>query len=241
VPGEGGYLRVTSQQIAFNAASGAWLDVAEFESRCQLAEQAQSPAQRAALYSQAVSFYRGDLLTDCYEDWCVVERERLQTLYVRALARLMAYNTDKAEYDAAIDCARRILGCDPLREEVHRDLMRLHLNAGQPAAALRQYRQCEELLRAELAVEPAPETRALLAPILGGTSADERPVVVPLMPSRDLATVTAKVQELSIACDAARAQLLDAMALLRELTAELRPEPHLTTVTPLSRVAGGKA
>src|SRR5260370_36036238 len=88
---------------------------------------------------------------------------------------MKAHNTAMSEYDLAIDCARRILGCDPLREEVHRDLMRLHLTAGQPAAAMRQYRLCEELLRQELAVEPAPETRALLAPILGANSTPARP------------------------------------------------------------------
>ena len=220
-----GYLRITPQHIGFNSASDVWLDVAEFETRCALAEQAEAPGQRYQLYSQAIALYRGDLLGDCYEDWCIVERERLQWLYVRALARLMAYNSMNAEYDLAIDCARRILSCDPLREEVHRDLMRLHLDAGQPAAALRQYRQCEDLLRDELGVEPAPETRALLAPILGAAETPERAPFRsdgPVTP-RDLAAIAAKIQRLSAACDAAQAQLDAAMALLRELTAELEP------------------
>src|SRR5690242_20977577 len=37
------YLRVSPQHIGFNSASGVWLDVAEFESRCQLAEQTDEP------------------------------------------------------------------------------------------------------------------------------------------------------------------------------------------------------
>jgi len=230
---ERGYLRVSPQHIGFNAASGVWLDVAEFERRCELAEQTDAPDQRFALYSQAINLYRGDLLADCYEDWCIVERERLQGLYVRALARLMALNSSNTEFDLAIDCARRILSCDPLREEVHRDLMRLHLDAGQPAAALRQYRQCEDLLRDELGVEPAPETRALLAPILGATSAANR--VVPArtpagapVPAAAVAyagpsagELAARIEYLSAACDAARAQLVEAMALLRELTGDV--------------------
>ncbi|MBV9582300.1 MAG: hypothetical protein JO057_27260 [Chloroflexi bacterium] len=239
--GERSYLRVTPQHIGFNAASGVWLDVAEFETRCELAEQSEAPT-RYALYAQAVNLYRGDLLADCYEDWCVVERERLQGLYVRALAQLMAYNSGNTEYDLAIDCARRILTCDPLREEVHRDLMRLHLHTGQPAAALRQYRQCEDLLRDELGVEPAPETRALLTPILGAASASDptrlrRSSVTP----RDLVAVAAKIQDLAEACDAAQSQLHEAMALLRELTAELRAESRSgPVVVPLGRAVGGK-
>ncbi len=216
---ERGYLRITPQRIGFNTACGVWLDVAEFESRCELADHTESASQRYALYSQAVSFYRGDLLADCYEDWCIVERERLQGLYVRALAQLMTLNSTNTQYDLAIDCARRILCCDPLREEVHRDLMRLHLNAGQPAAALRQYRQCENLLRDELGVEPAPETRAMLSPILGASSGPSaRPHV------RDLASIAAKIDHLSAVCDAARAQLAEATELLRELTDELEPD-----------------
>jgi DNA-binding SARP family transcriptional activator len=234
--GERGYLRVSPQHIGFNAASGVWLDVAEFESRCQLAEQSESPT-KFALYSQAVDLYRADLLADCYEDWCIVERERLQSLYVRALAQLMAYYASNAEYDLAIDCARRILTCDPLREEVHRDLMRLHLQAGQPAAALRQYRQCEDMLRDELGVEPAPETRALLSPILTSTSnpgpsAARRSPVTP----RDLVVVAAKVQDLAAACDAAQSQLVEAVALLRELTAVLSSS-SISRVDPTQRVA----
>lgn len=240
-----GYLRVTPQHIGFNSASDTWVDVAEFESRCELAEQADTPDQRALLYSQAISFYRADLLVDCYEDWCVVERERLQALYLRALARLMAHNSAQSEYDLAIDCARRILGCDPLREEVHRDLMRLHLSAGQPAAALRQYRLCEDLLRLELAVEPAPETRALLAPILGANSPSERQPIarVPITHASDLHAVATKVAELSAACDAARAQLDDALTLLGQLTAELQTETRSTRLRhpnalPVARAEG---
>ena len=236
---ERGSLRVTPQHIGFNAASGVWLDVAEFETRCELAEQTDAPT-KYALYGQAVNLYRGDLLADCYEDWCIVERERLQGLYVRALAHLMTFNSNNAEYDLAIDCARRILTCDPLREEVHRDLMRLHLHAGQPAAALRQYRQCEDMLRDELGVEPAPETRALLTPILGASS-DPDPAAHVLRKSsvtaRDLAAVAVKIEHLSAACDAAQTQLLEAMTLLRELTAELRSDTRPVPIHAVARRA----
>jgi DNA-binding SARP family transcriptional activator len=231
-----GHLRVSPQHIGFNA-TGVWLDVAEFESRCLLAEQTDALEQRFALYSQAIQLYRGDLLSECYEDWCIVERERLQGLYVRALAYIMAYNSQKSDYDRAIDCARRILSCDPLREEVHRDLMRLHLDAGQPAAALRQYRQCEDLLRHELGVQPAPETRALLTPILDATThPDPSPRSAP---PRDLTVLSARIADLSAACEAASAQLAEAMTLLRELTSTLEPEAR--EPVPFKRVVGGKA
>jgi len=159
-------LRITPQEIGFNPAADFWFDVAEFESRCALAANCTTPEQQAALYSQAVSFYAGDLLTDCYEEWCISERERLHCLYLRALTELLKYHTGRGRFDAAIDCAQRILAADSLQEEVHRDLIQLYLTTGQTASALRQYRVCEELLQRELAVVPMPETQELLMQIL---------------------------------------------------------------------------
>jgi DNA-binding SARP family transcriptional activator len=159
-------LRVTPQEIGFNGASDFWLDIAEFESRCSLGDRSSSPDQQAALYSQAVMFYTGDLLTDCYEEWCIQERERLQCVYLRILERLLTYHAQRKDYESAIDCARRILATDSLREQVHRELIELYIAAGQSTSALRQYRQCEDVLGRELAVTPMPETQELLARIL---------------------------------------------------------------------------
>jgi len=162
-------LRITPQEIGFNPAADFWFDVAEFESRCALAANCTTPEQQAALYSQAISFYSGDLLADCYEEWCIRERERLQCIYLRALGELLKYHSARGGFDEAIDCARRTLAADSLREEVHRELIRLYLATGQTTSALRQYRLCEELLQRELAVAPMPETQELLVQILGAT------------------------------------------------------------------------
>jgi DNA-binding SARP family transcriptional activator len=229
---QNGCLRVSQHDIAFNMAGELWLDVAEFESRCVAAEQTTVEAERFALYQQAVSFYRGDLLTDCYEDWCIVERERLQSIFVRALSRLMAHYAQRAEHEQAIECGRRILGCDPLQEEVHRDLIQLYLASGQPSAALRQYRTCEELLRQELAIEPAPETRALLSRVLAlrqppvSLAATRAPAR--LTPRPELAGVAAQLEELAATCESLRAGLAHATELLARLTAEVTGAPAVS-------------
>lgn len=157
------WLRVDPQHLAMNTAGDFWLDVAEFEDRCARARRtAAGSAEQATLYGQAVALYRSDLLVDCYEDWCLIERERLHALYVQALDRLLAYHMRLGEHEVSIEYARRLLTCDPLREDLHRDLIRLYLATRQPTLALRQYRTCESLLREELGAEPMPETRALL-------------------------------------------------------------------------------
>lgn len=221
-------LRVDQRTIGFNGESDYWLDVAEFESRYALAEQASTPEQRMALLDQAVALYRADLLPDCYEDWCLVERERLQRLHLDALAQLLEYNTARRDYTAAIGYGRRILAFDPLREEIHRDLVSLYLAARQPTAALRQYRACEEILRRELGVAPMPETRALLARALGDVGEFVPPKGLPAAPSaarsQAAADPTISIREVAGLIEQAQARLREAGLLLEGLASRLGRE-----------------
>jgi DNA-binding SARP family transcriptional activator len=162
------YLRLDSRYIGFNIASNCWLDVAEFEQRCDLAEEGDPgiPERRAAIFRQAIDVYQGDLLPDCFEDWCLVERERLQCRYLRALNWLVSYHRERNDYDVAIPCALRILACDPVREDVHRDVMAMYLATQQPSLALRQYRTCEATIRKEFGADVMPETKALVTSLM---------------------------------------------------------------------------
>src|SRR4030095_9375990 len=82
--------------------------------------------------ARAVELYRGDLLEGLafrgalFEDWLMIERERLRELVLEALARLLAHQTATAQPERAIQTAVRLLGLDPLQEAVHRTLMRLY-------------------------------------------------------------------------------------------------------------------
>ncbi|MBV9282651.1 MAG: bacterial transcriptional activator domain-containing protein [Chloroflexi bacterium] len=220
--GDHPYLRIDVETIGFNTASDFWLDVAEFESCCALAREAgpAAPDQQAAFHRRAVSLYRSDLLIGCYDDWCVIERERLVRMYVRALGQLVAYHSERGEHDAAIDHALRILTCDPLREEVHRELIQLYLATHRPADALRQYRLCEDLVRRELDIEPMPETQVLLPRIMEaagaaglGTAADMQPVAL----AHGVVAALATLQQAAASVETAYAQLLEARARVEEV------------------------
>ena len=50
--------------------------------------------------------------------------------------------------------ARRWLALDPLHEPAYRQLMQLYVQAGQQAAALRQFERCREILDDEFVVVP---------------------------------------------------------------------------------------
>lgn len=123
----------------------------------------------------ATQLYRGDLLDGFsldeapFEEWRLVERERLHELALEALTKLLREHTRAERIEAAVHAAMRILAMDPLQEAVHRILMRLLLRQGRRAVALQQYQTCVACLQRELGAEPEEETRELYRDILRTT------------------------------------------------------------------------
>jgi DNA-binding SARP family transcriptional activator len=142
-----------------------WLDVEEFEQHVEAGLRLEAagdfPAARGE-YELAVALYQGDLLADDpYEDWPLLDRERLRVVFLDVLDRLGQLYFTQQRYAPCAALCLRIIERDPCREDAHRRLMRCYERQGQPHLALRQYRVCAETLRAELDVDPAPATTAL--------------------------------------------------------------------------------
>jgi len=139
-------------------------------------------AECQRLLTQVANDYKGPFLDGLASDWALVERERLHCLYLRALLLLMGAFTAEGRYELALDCARRSLAADPLRESVQRHAMRLYVLNGQRVEALRQYERCRRILKEDCAVDPMPETRALYDSIASGAvfghMADQRALII---------------------------------------------------------------
>src|SRR5262249_39308883 len=86
---------------------------------------------------------------------------RLADRALQAALGLAAGLEESGNLDRAIEYARRAVSANTLSEEAHRALIRLYNAAGQPALALRQYRELERLLAEELGTQPSGATRAL--------------------------------------------------------------------------------
>jgi DNA-binding SARP family transcriptional activator len=156
-------------EIGFNWDCEFWLDVQRFEERLVpilRKAAAEATVDEAAQAEQSLALYRGELLEGIYDDWALVERERLRILHLNALSYLMEYYAHKGAYARGMEYARAILKIDPLREDTHRSLMQFHVLLGQRALAVEQYRVCAEILERELGVPPMEETALLYAEIL---------------------------------------------------------------------------
>ncbi|MER9504754.1 bacterial transcriptional activator domain-containing protein [Mesorhizobium sp. M0579] len=57
--------------------------------------------------------------------------------------------------------ATRLLAMEPLREDIHRAVMRAYVAQGRVNLALKQYEHCRDALQRELKLQPEPETRHL--------------------------------------------------------------------------------
>jgi DNA-binding SARP family transcriptional activator len=154
--------------IWFNAEAPYWLDVREFEIKRQEAGSGEQGTD-ACISSLAfcVQLYIGPFLDGLYHDWVLLERERLQGLYLETLKRLLEYNKQTGDYAEALSIAQQLVAVEPLHEAAHRELMRLYHLLGRDAEAVAQYHCCREILREEMGVDPAPETEALYHTLSG--------------------------------------------------------------------------
>jgi DNA-binding SARP family transcriptional activator len=140
-------------------------DVRQFEAALEAAARADAPSERAQRWVEAVELHRGPLLADFCEGWVLQERPWLEGRYFETLGKLLLHLERQGEIRRALLLAQQGVRLDPLREEAHRDLMRLYAAAGQPAEALRQYEELRRRLDLELSSAPEAATLALVRDI----------------------------------------------------------------------------
>lgn len=115
--------------------------------------------------------------TPDFADWVTVQRERLDAVRARRLAAQSARLEREGGYAAALVLARRWLDLQPLSEEAHRQVMRVHYLLGDRASALAVYQACVQILDETLHTGPLAETRELAELITRGPSAPTPPAV----------------------------------------------------------------
>jgi DNA-binding SARP family transcriptional activator len=103
-----------------------------------------------------------DLLPGCYDDWAIIERERMRQRILHALEALSRAMTAGGRYGEAVDAAMMAIGVEPLRESAQRALLQAHLAESNLIEARRDFLAYRNLVRRELGVEPSMELAALV-------------------------------------------------------------------------------
>ncbi len=165
-------IRADRESVTLDGAAVA-VDVAEFE---RLIGEGTPEA-----VARATTLYRGDLLDGldvraaAFDEWLLVERQRLRDLAREALAGLLDHHLASGAHDQAGATARRLLALDPPREAAHRALMRVYAEQGQTALALKQYQICRDALHTERGVRPEAEPERLYRSIQEKRGVARRP------------------------------------------------------------------
>ena len=150
----GGYFLTTDNiAIAFDRAADYWLDVAEFE-------RGGDQGTVADLIS-SVAAYRGELLPGFYDEWAVLERERLEAILPEKMQRLLDRLSKEGRWREAIYCAERWIALGGVSEEAYRALMRAHHELSEPAHLASAYERCVSAVRREFDIDPSDATQQL--------------------------------------------------------------------------------
>src|SRR5215210_583151 len=124
--------------------------------------------EAAVEYEKAIELYRGDyLIEDLYEDWTMVERERLANAYMDMLERLAVYYKDTEQLRESIRICYRILEEDGGHENAHLLLTETYALLRSYGRALQQFRLFKGMLKSTYGTDPSVETERRFERVLG--------------------------------------------------------------------------
>ena len=151
-----------------------WLDLRAFDAVCQrieaLSRHSATPAEVDELSAQGdalLDLYRGPFMhSEADKPVYVSLRERLRNRFLRAIGDLGRLLETSKAWDQALDVYQRSLEADQLAESLYRRLMVCYRELGRQTEAVEVYDACKRTFRAELKVDPSPETTAIYENLL---------------------------------------------------------------------------
>src|SRR5258706_3051168 len=164
------YLLTGEFTITFNREADYWLDAMQIE---------RTEFDLQALTSN-LSHYQGELLSGFYEDWVVLERERIQSIFDNRMEQLVAQLITGERWTAVQEQAERWLSLgNTTLEPAYRALLLAHGARWDLAKVSLIYQRCISELDEQFGLEPSPETRALYDGLLKGSHVPARTLVQP--------------------------------------------------------------
>jgi WD40 repeat protein/class 3 adenylate cyclase len=166
---ESEYLLADEFTLTFNHDAEYWLDVSQME---------RSDLDLQSLTSN-LSLYQGELLPGFYDDWIVLERERIQAIFESRMEQLIEQLVVAERWIAIQEWGERWLAFGKAPESAYRALMLASGVHGDMAKVASLYQRCTDDLQEHLGVKPSAETRALYDGLRKGTKAPLRTAVQP--------------------------------------------------------------
>jgi WD40 repeat protein/DNA-binding SARP family transcriptional activator len=158
-------IEADDETIRFDPAEDSYIDIA-------LLDQKMRGEASIEELIDALEVYVGDLLPGFYEDWIVLERDRLRAVFEARIGVLLERLLSAGLWAKVLEWGERWIALGGAPEPAYRALMiaQSHLNDLSSVATI--YQRCVASLRQELGIEPSEETHEIYERIMAG----EKPV-----------------------------------------------------------------
>ncbi len=148
------YLLVDDISLGWNSESEYWLDATAVQ-------EASGKTDSADELLETLALYRGELLPGFYDEWVVLERERVRSVYEQKMARLLELLVEGKRWQETLEWGERWIALGNAPEPAYRALMLAHSANGNISKVAAVYERCVQALRNDLGVEPSEQTQTL--------------------------------------------------------------------------------
>ena len=159
--GEGTLILADELAVCFNRNGPYWLDLAVFAA-------AAAAEDSPEVLVNAARAYQGQLLPGFYDEWAIVERQRLEVAFDRVMDVVLERLSAARSWQETIAWAEHWIAHGHAPEPAYRAEMIAYWGLDNLAGVGATYRRCEETLARELGVVPAEKTVALYTRLAKG-------------------------------------------------------------------------
>ncbi|HKQ56762.1 MAG TPA: BTAD domain-containing putative transcriptional regulator, partial [Candidatus Eisenbacteria bacterium] len=159
---EGEYYRLNP---AYPLVCDAW----EFDGALDEARAGRDPGSRRRALEAALALASAPFLEGVYGGWAEELQGRNRDRVEKLLIDLGGAYTQAGDHDKALACYRRAAELDAFREGTRLSMIESMVRLGNRRAAVSEYEKLRGLLRAELGVDPLPETERAVQRLLGAS------------------------------------------------------------------------
>lgn len=158
------YLEINDISVTFEKNASYWLDA-------DIVLERKPPEEWSVdQLVDGVSAYKGELLPGFYDEWTILERERLRASLDHKMRLLLDRLIQEQKWDAVLDWSESWIALGHVPEPAYRALIIAHAGLGDLSSASAVYHRYFDVLYQELGVEPSEQMRDLYQQIERGDS-----------------------------------------------------------------------
>ncbi|MEJ2354188.1 MAG: BTAD domain-containing putative transcriptional regulator, partial [Anaerolineales bacterium] len=162
------YLQVNNLTISFQLQATDWLDVQVVDAK--ITDQTTTDA-----LAEIVEAFGGELLPGFYEDWVVLERQRLNAVYGQKMDLFLDRLVAESRWGEVLEWGERWISMGFIPESAYQAAMIAHAAQGDLGKVAGVYQRCVLALERDLGIQPSKRTQDIYQGLIQGNLAEILP------------------------------------------------------------------